>query len=398
MRELSSLGDSDARAAVTSRTARRPRTRVAVVAAVLAAMIAPVVSSNTSLPWFLCEFRGDLYNAGRDIARGRDPYRAAYIAHQAAVKRAGERPVTAFIVPVYPAPALVAAVPVSLLPFPAAGLLYLLLEIAALMAALRALGVTDLRCLGAMIASVPVLQALIDGALTPFLMLGAAAAWTQRERFWRSAVAVGSIVAAKLLLWPLLGWMLLTHRLRGLAASVTTALTLLLVGWASVGFAGMTGYPHMLSNLVYVEQSVGVSLVALLMAAGVSSSAAHPIVILAAAALLIAARLVYHRPDGARRAFGLTIIAALTASPIAWPNYLALVFVPIALASPRLSSLWFVPLLAYAAPATQTHGRLLEILPYVLIEAIIAGRLLWTIRLLPPVPGAARAQLTAHAA
>ena len=44
------------------------------------------------------------------------------------------------------------------------------------------------------------------------------------------------------------------------------------------------------------------------------------------------------------RSFTLAIAAALTISPIVWLDYFALAAVPLAIARPRLSWVWFLPL------------------------------------------------------
>ena len=44
------------------------------------------------------------------------------------------------------------------------------------------------------------------------------------------------------------------------------------------------------------------------------------------------------------RSFTLAIAAALTLSPIVWLDYFALAMVPLAIARPRLSWIWFLPL------------------------------------------------------
>jgi len=70
---------------------------------------------------------------------------------------------------------------------------------------------------------------------------------------------------------------------------------------------------------------------------------------------LIAAWRIARRPDGDRRAYGIVVIAALVASPMVWPHYLALLFVPIALVSPTLS--WLLAHAAARIPVAQTTGR-----------------------------------------
>jgi hypothetical protein len=72
------------------------------------------------------------------------------------------------------------------------------------------------------------------------------------------------------------------------------------------------------------------------------------------------------------------VIAAIAASPLVWPHYLTLLFVPIALLSPRISPLWFVPLIAYFAPVELTHSDVWKMVPYLAIELIIVGGLFLT--------------------
>jgi hypothetical protein len=357
-----------------SRAVRRVAT-VLLFAALPAVLTLAILSASFVRGPFLYDFRGGLYGAGHDIVRGHNPYRAAYLEHQAALKRAGSEPETVISVPVYPAPALVAAVPFSLLPYRLAGALFSLLSIGALLAALRLLGVSDWRCFGVAFASWPVLHGLMLGALTPLLLLGAAIAWRHRSRLWAPAFALASIIAAKLFPWPLGLWLLATRRFR--AVALTGALTALgfLAAWAVIGFAGLAEYPRMLANLSFVSEGVGVSLVAALLALGIATAAAKAAALALAMAILGLAWQAARRPDGDRRAFGLAMIAALAASPMVWPHYLALVFVPIALASPRLSALWFTPLLAYLAPVAQTTGRPWEIVPYLAIAALVGRRL-----------------------
>ena len=63
-------------------------------------------------------------------------------------------------------------------------------------------------------------------------------------------------------------------------------------------------------------------------------------------------------PDGDRRAFAVVVTACIVASPIVWPNYAALLFVPIAITWPRLAPAWFFGYaiwLAGAAPKPATE-------------------------------------------
>jgi hypothetical protein len=324
---------------------------------------------------FLYDFKGGLYGAGHDIAHGQNPYRAAYLERQAALKRAGHAPQTVISVPVYPAPALVAAVPFGLLPYAVAAVLFSLLSVGALLGGLRLAGVRDWRCYGLAFISWPVVHGLMLGAMTPLLVLGTAAAWRYRDRLWPPAIAIAALIAAKLFPWPLAIWLLVTRRARAFALMVVLALTVTFGAWAAIGFAGLADYPRMLDNLSYVSEGVGVSTVAGLVALGLPAGAAKAVALALAALVVGAAWRLSRRPDGGRRAFGLIVVSALVASPMVWPHYFALLFVPIALASPGLSPLWFVPLLAYLAPDAQTTGRPWAIALYLAIAAVPLFRL-----------------------
>ena len=363
-----------------ARNQRRPFTAIHRASSVLVFAVLPIVvtfallGNGLSRGPFLYDFKGGLYGAGKDIVHGDNPYRPAYLEQQAAVKRAGERAETVISVPVYPASPLVAAVPFSFLPYRVAGVLFALLSIGAVLGGLRLLGVSDWRCYGVSFLSWPVAHGLMLGSLTPLLVLGAAAAWRFRSRVWPPALAVAAVVSAKLFPWPLAVWLLATRRIRAFVVATAVALGGTLAAWAAIGFDGLRDYPSMLGHLSYVSEAVGVSVVAGLIALGVSAAAAKSVAFLLAGGLLIAAWRIANRPDGDRRAYGIVVIAALVASPMVWPHYLALLFVPIALVSPTLSWLWLTPLLAY--PVAQTTGR-----PWVipLYLAIIAAPLvrLW---------------------
>lgn len=343
-------------------------------AVVVVATVAATVGHGT----FLYDFRGDLYDAGRAIIHGRDPYQVAFLDHQAAIARAGGSPSRTFAVPVYPAPALLASVPLALLPFRLAGILFTVLALAALIGGLRLLGVRDWRCYGAALLSWPVLHSLRLGQVNELLVLGAGIAWRRRDRLYPPAAAVAAVVAMKLFLWPLGAFLLLTRRWKVAVLAVLTAALAGLAAWAVIGFAGLSAYPRMLGDLSSVEGSAGISLASVGRALGVSRTLADLVGLGACAGLLAVAWWSLRRPDGEARAFGLAVMAGLVASPLVWPHYLALVFVPIALLSPTLSPLWLVPLIAYLAPTELTHGDLWRMLPYLAIELIVVCALCFT--------------------
>lgn len=179
-------------------------------------------------PTFLYDFRGDLYNAGYAILHGSDPYRAAFLDHLAAVERSGGSPPTAFAVPVYPAPVLLAAAPLSVLPFRAAGAIFTLLAIGALIGGLWLLAVRDWRCYGVAFASWPVLHSLRLGQINEFLLLGVAIVWRCRRQLYAPAAAGAALIVAKLFLWPVGAFFVLGRRWK-LAAYMTLFAALLTI-------------------------------------------------------------------------------------------------------------------------------------------------------------------------
>jgi Glycosyltransferase family 87 len=341
----------------------------------------------------LFDFKGGLYNAGVAILHGRDPYQPGFLAQQAAIIKAGgialgETSQNAFSIPVYPAPANLAMVPLSLLPFWLAGGLFTLLSIAAMVLGLRLLGVRDWRCVALTLVSWPFLFGLDVGALGPLLMLGVAAAWRWRERVWPPAIAIASIVVAKVFPWALGVWLLITRRFKTLAIAAVIGVVACLAAWAVVGFEGMAQYPRMLSNLSLIEEGRAVSLVAVLLAAGVPLGVAKGAALAATAALLGGAWRLSRRGSDAQ-SYGLIVIAALTSSPIVWEHYMVLLFVPIALVSPELSMWWLLPLCtplfvvlsALVVPFTASanglnHDTVRAAIAWLAVEGILVWRLL----------------------
>ena len=357
----------------------------AVPAVLTIGMIA--VSSGTAT--FSYDFHGGLYNAGHDILVGHSPYRPAYLAMEAALKRAGGTP-PYIDVPVYPPAVLIAVTPLALLPFKVAATLFAAISIAAVVAALRLLDVRDWRCYGLAFASWPLVDSVRLGALSPLLVLGLAASWRLRDKLVGPAVATAAIIAAKLFPWTVAVWLLVTRRLRALALMTALLGLGILAAWAAIGFDGLTSYPRMLSDLAFIQQAIGVSVVSTATSLGTSLTVAKLATLMLTVAVLWSTWRLARKPGGDSRAFGMAVMASLVASTNVWPHYLVVVFVPIALMSRTLSPIWFVPLLAYLAPTNQTLGSPMLTLPYVAIEAIVIARLL-SPRLFAHAPGISRA-------
>jgi Glycosyltransferase family 87 len=272
---------------------------------------------------------------------------------------------------VYPPVAAVLFAPFTAFPSGVGRTLMFIAGLAALVGALRLLGVEDWRCYSVALVSAPAINSLGVGAITSFLLLGAALAWRYRDTTPAVAVATASTAVLKLFLWPLAIWLLATRRWRAFALCAGVALFLLLGGWAVIEFAGLRSYPTLVHVLEQVEGPVSYSVVALFGLKGSAATAATVVLSLAAVgAIWLAAR----SPGGDRRAFAVAVLASLVATPLLWLHYLLLLFVPIALYRPRLSGLWFVPLVLWVTPTTHSHGIIWRIALALVVVAVVAVR------------------------
>ena len=242
---------------------------------------------------------------------------------------------------VYPPLFIIASVPLALMPVAVAAWLWFLVLVAAVLAAMWILGVRDWRCLVLAATSPVVVHGVFFGNLTVLLVLPLAIAWRYRDRATVAGVAIGTIVAAKLFVWPLVVWLLLTRRFRAAAWAIGSAVVLVFAAWALVGFEGLRDYPKLLRVVqdVYAVRSVSLSTVAGVL--GASVSVAVGVAAVAGVVCLVAAAWLARREDGDRRAFAVVVTACILASPIVWPNYASLLLVPIAVTWPRLAPAWF---------------------------------------------------------
>lgn len=303
---------------------------------------------------------GIFRKAALDVVHGRSPYvhpNASALAH--------------FDKFVYPPVAALIFAPFAALPTEAARVLMFVAGLAAVLGALRLLNVEDWRCYSLAILSAPVINSLALGALTSFLLLGVALAWRYRDRPAVAGVATAFTAVLKLFLWPLAVWLLVTRRRRAVVVCAAAALVLLLGGWAVIGFAGLREYPTLVHVLERLEGPVSYSTVALL---GLSGGAATAVTVALSLAAVGAIWLAARGSGGDRRALAVAVLASLVATPLVWLHYLVLLYVPIALYRPRLSGLWFLPLVLWVTPLTHSQGTTWRIALALGIVAIVGIR------------------------
>jgi hypothetical protein len=276
---------------------------------------------------------------------------------------------------VYPPLLAFLLIPFTVLPVGVASALAVVCVAALLVATLAVLDVRDWRCYAAVFLWAPTTNALHMASSSALLAFGAALAWRYRATVWPLAAAVGLAIATKLIVWPLIVWAVVTRRLRaaGLAAVIAIGVTLPL--WAVLGFDGLERYPAMLRRLAALEAEESYSLVGAVAALGAGDVVARAISIGTAVALL-ALCVVYARRGDDSRAFIVALAAALAFSPIVWLHYFVLLIVPLAIARPRFSAVWLLPLLLWLTPLNGNGELVQPLLPTLVATAVFAFALL----------------------
>jgi hypothetical protein len=292
------------------------------------------------------DFDGNFLRPAHEILRGVSPYHPGELVHVRHAVAAGQRPDEFHdgVFPAYPAPALLLGVPFSYLPLGLAEWIWAGCMLLAGGLALRLVGVRDWRVYGIALLTPAAMSSVLLGAVDFALMLGIAACWRWRDHAGRAGLALGAIVALKLVAAPLVAWLLVTRRWRAAATAAAVSLCLWLAGWALIGFHGFSGYPHLLSLLTDIESNRGYSAVAYANLIGISGQAASLAPYVLGVGLLGVLWRVSKRRQGAdEAAFLVGLLLLLAFSPIVWHHYLVLLFVPLAIYCPRFAPIWLLP-------------------------------------------------------
>ncbi len=250
---------------------------------------------------------------------------------------------------VYPPQIVLLLVPFTWLPVAAVALLATLLLVALLGLTLWILEIRDVRCYAAAFLWVPTISGLLLGNVSIPLAFALAVLWRYRDRVWPPGAALGLSVSAKLVLWPMFIWMLATRRLRASALAVVIGVAVTLGAWALIGFDGLTGYPDLVRRLSDIQAENSYSLVGMAATAGLPSAVgagAHGSRGRRVARRLRRLRSSRRRPSlvhvrGRGDAGAVTDrVAPLPRGPL----------VPLAIARPRFSLIWLLPILLWVSP------------------------------------------------
>lgn len=309
--------------------------------------------------------------AARVVVHGGNPYPAI-----ASLPHVADQWFAPFV---YPPFAAFVLVPFGALPYLAAKVAFFALNLVAVVVALRLLRVRDWRCYTIAFASPGLLEAAGIGTISIPLLVLVAAAWRYRDRAVACGLLVAAAVTAKLFLWPLWFWLVRTRRYRAAALAAVASLVAVVASWAAIGFAGLRAYPTLLARMTGLEGPHSFSPYALARAFGAGDAhAARATTVLGLIALVVALRFV--RDD--RRSLAAMIGVSFAATPILWPHYLVLLFVPIALTAPSFSPLWLAPVTLWVDVSAWSYGNPLRIV----FELAVCAVVVWAAvrRSLPP--------------
>jgi alpha-1,2-mannosyltransferase len=317
------------------------------------------------------DFKRSLWDAGRSLLSGTSPYGVANVRDPHASDKA-----------LYPPIFFMLGLPLAALPYAIAQIVWDTLLVAAVGAALWLLDVRDWRCYGLTVLSWPFAIGLLYGNVSLLLVLGFAVVWRWRDHLRVLALVVGLLVAVKLFPLPLIAWLVITRRIRAAASSTAVALALIFVPWAAIGFSGLARYRAVLDVHTRAWGAHSLSLYGAVIAAGLPATLARAAGPAVAMLCLLAAAARRNGPQGDRDSFTLAILACVAISPIVWQHYFLLLLVPIAIAAPRLSPIWFLPaaywLVDVAPPETGQVVNTWTRVVVLIVTAAIVGLVMYS--------------------
>jgi len=260
--------------------------------------------------------------------------------------------------------------PLTLLPLGAADVAMAFIGLACFGVALWLVGLRDWRVYGLVCLWPEVIGEMRLGHLTPVLALLLAAAWRWRDVRGGPGTALGLALGLKFFIWPVAVWLAATRRTRDATLAVAIAgASLLLV----LPYTGLDEYVRSLLKLGRTFDQDGYTPFGVLVHGGVPDSVARGLTFAIGFALLAA--------TWRYRSFALAIAASLVLSPIVWLDFFALAALPLVIARPRLSWVWFVPLTTWGLKGAGlgigsfTHSlRLPLVFSVVFVVAFLAER------------------------
>jgi hypothetical protein len=269
----------------------------------------------------------------------------------------------------WPIAAILPAVPLRVFPPGVAVWIATAVALATLMATLLVLGVRDWRVAGVILLWPPAIDAYQTANVSAMLALLTALAWRYRDRSTVAGLALGTGVALKFFLWPVVAWYATTRRVAAAVIAVLLAgASLVLV----LPFVSLGDYLRLVDNLSDTFDERSYTPFALFVGLGLPDGVARAITVALGVGLFALA--------WRRRSLGLAIATAFVLSPIIWRHYFVLLAVPMAISFPRLHPAWAIPLGFWLVPGTYNGGTWQVALALATAGAAVAASELWGAR------------------
>jgi len=272
----------------------------------------------------------------------------------------------------YPPFTAVLFAPAALLPGSITSAVACVGSAACLVGALAVLSVRDWRLYGLVMMWGPVVAGWQSANLSLPFVLALALIWRYRDRPVVTGLIAGVIIALKPFVWPTGLWLLATGRARATLACVVTAGLASAGGLAIAGFSQLHGFLSLDDAVARGALHKSYGTVGLLLGFGIDQTASFVIFGLIACGLAVLVVLAGRSHQ--RVALLISVLLALAASPLVWTHYLGLLIVPLAIARPRMSVEWLMPLLLWACPEAATDTA--EIVVAWVVVGAVAARLI----------------------
>jgi len=333
-----------------------PKPRVARFASlkIAARQLIPPAIALFAIPWsigwlvivlqggsFGVDFHQAFWPAAARVVHGMSPY----VDPHSPIVSAG----AAFV---YPAPTALIFAPFGYLDRDVGTAIFTALIVLAIPTTLWLLRVRDWRVYGVVFLWAPIFGAWQTANITTVLGLGIAAAWRWRDRPRHCGIALGLVVSMKIFLWPMGLWLLATRRYLAFGYVLLFGTVLNLVSWVVLGTGEFPRYLRLVRALTDAEERHAYSVISYGLNHGLSRAAAYSLG-LAIAAAVMAACVIFGRRGHDAQALVLSTAASILASPLVWLHYFALLLVPVAIARPRLSPMWGLPVAMWVCSATR---------------------------------------------
>lgn len=311
----------------------------------------PIVSSLLLLAFqfkihaVAVDFHSAYYPAGLRLLQGGNPFAAT------------QQQISAGTAFVYPAFAALTFAPFALLSRGVSQIIYMLICVACVPAALRVLRVRDWRVYGIVFFWLPIYSGWQSANVTLPLVLLVAITYRHRDRPIVAGLATAAAISLKPFVWPLGLWLLATRRWRAGGWALALGLAINLVTWGTVGFGQISTYVLRSAQDTRALWRGGYSMLAVAHHLGFGRGVGEGLLVVVSLAVAGVLGYLGHVRRREREALVFAIVLMLVASPLVWSHYFSLLLVPIALYRPRLSPLWAVPILMWPLPpSTQVVG------------------------------------------